>query len=211
MSTLADLLTKANISLNDNEHPGVSAFGPLNSGFTALPSLVVQYLSSPQGGADLEAVLKLHVVPSVIYSDQLAEGQTVVPTLSGEVRPRTAYGSGPRHFRAHLIHVQNVTVTVNGTNVSVSNANSKAQVVTFNELASNGVAHVIDQVEKSSLLFTSSRSFTPCFSCLFLYGRFWCLSLSSSLFVRALKVLASLTSFRTLSFGSLLHFSFTFF
>lgn len=84
LSTLATLLGKAGITLNDSVE-AVTAFAPADSAFQALPSLITTYLASPAGLADLQEVLKLHVATSVYYSADLQNGE-VLETLSNEVK-----------------------------------------------------------------------------------------------------------------------------
>jgi transforming growth factor-beta-induced protein len=125
LKTLSTFLNAAGITLN-NSIAGVTAFAPSTDAFNKLQSsypLEYNYLTVDAGLADLQAVLKLHVATSVVYSNQLSASQTV-PTLNG----------------------QSLNVTVNGSVVTVSNSRSTATVVSADNLASNGVAHIIDQV-----------------------------------------------------------------
>jgi transforming growth factor-beta-induced protein len=126
LKTLSTVLALANITLNDANAPGVTAFAPNDNAFKTLQTtkpLVYSYLTAAAAGIpDLKSVLNLHIATSVVYSNELAATQNV-PTRNGEL-----------------------TVSVNGSVVTVSNAGSSATVVSADNLASNGVAHVIDQV-----------------------------------------------------------------
>lgn len=126
LKTLSTVLALANITLDDANAAGVTAFAPNDNAFKTLQTtkpLVYNYLTAAAAGIpDLKSVLNLHIATSVVYSNELAATQNV-PTRNGEL-----------------------TVSVNGSVVTVSNAGSSATVVSADNLASNGVAHVIDQV-----------------------------------------------------------------
>jgi transforming growth factor-beta-induced protein len=124
LRTLSTFLAAANIQLN-NSIAGVTAFAPNDNAFKALQTtspLVYNYLTVAAGLQDLSAVLQLHVARSVAYSNELSN--ETIPTLNGE----------------------DLTITVEGSTVRVGNSASSATVVSADNLASNGVAHIIDQV-----------------------------------------------------------------
>ena len=105
--------------------PTLTAFAPTDQAFANLalqnPVLLGYLLANDtQAHADLQRVLKYHVVGSVRYAGSFQEGVTQLPTLEGS----------------------DLTITNNGGQLKVKNAD----VIATNVLASNGVAHVIDAV-----------------------------------------------------------------
>lgn len=94
-----------------------TVFAPTDAAFAALPAGVLDALLLPENQDTLVKILTYHVVPGVVLSTDIADGE--VPTVEGQnVTLSTANG-----------------VTVNGANV-----------VQADVLASNGVIHVIDAV-----------------------------------------------------------------
>ena len=113
--------------LNEDE---ITVFAPTNEAFEdalgAFNASDLNELIEAIGGVDnLNTVLGFHVVPAVAFSQDLEMGENTFETLSG----------------------QNITVNVNGENVSVIDANGNvADVVTADVAIENGVVHVIDAV-----------------------------------------------------------------
>lgn len=103
---------------------GITVFAPTDDAFAALPEGTVESLLMEENLDDLAAILTLHVVPTVVMSGDLAEGDTVVDTLNPDVR-------------------LTVTASVDGVTVSAGNT---ANVIAPDIEASNGVIHVIDAV-----------------------------------------------------------------
>lgn len=93
-------------------------FAPTNAAFAALPEGTLESLLKPENRAKLEAILKYHVVPGRVYSDQLQSGN--VGTLQGA----------------------NLEVRVADAGVSIN----QSAVTSANIENTNGVIHVIDQV-----------------------------------------------------------------
>lgn len=108
----------------------ITVFAPTNEAFdNALEAFNANNLNElveAIGGVEaLENVLGFHVVPAVAFKADLAEGEQTVPTLSGT----------------------ELTVTKNGTSVSVTDVNgSTFNVVQADVAIENGVVHVIDGV-----------------------------------------------------------------
>ncbi|WP_206513328.1 fasciclin domain-containing protein [Pelagibacterium montanilacus] len=100
----------------------ITVFAPSDEAFAALPEGTVEGLLEDTDA--LAAILTAHVVPSVIMSGDIAEGDTEVATLNEDAP---------------------LTVTNDGMSVTVSLSNT-ATVVTADVEASNGVIHVIDAV-----------------------------------------------------------------
>jgi len=97
-----------------------TVFAPTNAAFAALPPGTLDNLLKPENKAQLQAILKYHVIPARIESSALA-GKTLTS-------PATLQGG---------------TLPVDGTNgVKVGDAS----VVAADVQAENGVIHVIDKV-----------------------------------------------------------------
>jgi uncharacterized surface protein with fasciclin (FAS1) repeats len=96
-----------------------TVFAPTDEAFKKLPADQLQSLLKPENKTQLTNVLTYHVVPGVITSRYLRDGQTLT-TLNGEKLNVT---------------LKNGIYYVNG-----------AKITTPNVVSSNGVTHVIDSV-----------------------------------------------------------------
>lgn len=96
-----------------------TVFAPTNAAFAALPSGTVESLLKPENKDKLTAILTYHVIPGAVSSDQLAGKRLDVATVNG----KTVHVDGRRGVRVN-----------------------KANVVTADIKASNGIIHVIDRV-----------------------------------------------------------------
>jgi transforming growth factor-beta-induced protein len=113
----------------------ITVFAPTDAAFLAaleafdaadLDELIVNI----GGEANLGTVLGFHVLEGVFYADDLADGETVVPTLAG----------------------QNVTITKSNGMVTISDGvNPPRNVGPADVTIQNGVVHVIDGVLVPSL------------------------------------------------------------
>merc|ERR1712156_1008886 len=97
-----------------------TVFAPTNEAFAALPAGTLDTLLKPENKGQLVDILTYHVLPAKVLSTDLAPTQTV-KTVEGKP----------------------VTVTVADGTVNVNKA---AKVVAADNLAANGVAHIIDGV-----------------------------------------------------------------
>jgi len=96
-----------------------TVFAPTNDAFAALPAGTVDHLLKPENKAQLVSVLTYHVVPGIVKSTDLSDGQMAT----------TVQGS-------------DIAVKINKNGVMIN----QAKVTTADIMASNGVVHVIDQV-----------------------------------------------------------------
>jgi uncharacterized surface protein with fasciclin (FAS1) repeats len=96
-----------------------TVFGPDNDAFAALPAGTVDTLLKPENQANLQAILKYHVVPGKYLTSDLTDGQQLT-TLQGQV----------------------LTVTKKDGNTYINGA----LIETPDVLQSNGVADVINTV-----------------------------------------------------------------
>jgi len=119
-STLVAALKAADL-VDALKGPGpFTVFAPTNAAFAALPAGTVENLLKPENKAQLQAVLKYHVIPAKIESSALAGKKlTSPPTLQGGTLPIDGTKG----------------VVVGGANVTAADIK-----------ASNGVVHVIDKV-----------------------------------------------------------------
>jgi len=99
-----------------------TVFAPTNDAFGALPAGTLDTLLKPENKATLVDILTYHVLSGQVLSTDLAASQ-VVATVEGK----------------------NIKVTKDASGVKVG-ANLEATVVAADNLASNGVAHIIDAV-----------------------------------------------------------------
>lgn len=109
-------LTDALSNLNNGP---VTVFAPTDEAFKNLPADKQASLLSPENSSELKSLLSYHVVPGVITSRYLRDGQTL-KTLSGESL-QVSFKDGAYY--------------VNG-----------AKITTPNVVSSNGVTHVVDKV-----------------------------------------------------------------
>ena len=100
--------------------PYFQVFAPTNDAFAALDNETVAFLTTDEGKADLTSILTYHVIPSVIASGAIPEGETKIATLEGtELTIVNTDGS----------------ITVNGVAVTAAD-----------NLANNGIVHLIGEV-----------------------------------------------------------------
>merc|ERR1712146_196247 len=115
-----DPLSAANATL--------TVFAPTNEAFDGLPAGTLDMLLTPDGKADLVNILTYHVLPVQVLSTDLQASQ----------EPTTLQGS-------------TLKITKDDTGVYIvkdpaGNATAVATVIAADQLATNGVAHVIDGV-----------------------------------------------------------------
>lgn len=124
LSTLATAVTKAELVDTLNGPGPFTVFAPTNDAFTALPAGTLDTLLLAENKEQLQGILKYHVVAGKVMSSDLSNGQ-VVKTIQGD----------------------NLTVRIEGNKVMLEDATgAKAEVVTADVAASNGVVHVINKV-----------------------------------------------------------------
>lgn len=124
LSTLVTAVTKAELVETLSGNGPFTVFAPTNTAFEALPEGTLANLLLPENKATLQAVLTYHVVAGKVMSSDLSNGQ-VVKTVQGN----------------------NLTVEIeNGKVMLVDATGAKAEVVTADIEATNGVVHVINSV-----------------------------------------------------------------
>ncbi len=124
LSTLVTAVTEAELVETLSGTGPFTVFAPTNDAFAALPAGTLDTLLLPENKAKLQAVLTYHVVAGKVMSSDLSNGQ-VVKTVQGN----------------------ELTVMIEGGKVMLQDATgAKAEVVTADIEASNGVVHVINSV-----------------------------------------------------------------
>jgi uncharacterized surface protein with fasciclin (FAS1) repeats len=117
--TLVAAVTAAELAEVLSGEGPFTVFAPTDAAFAKLPAGTVEHLVQPENRDQLVAILKLHVVPGRVYSDQaLAAG-------------------GAKTLLGRTVHVR---ATEGGARVGTAN------LVKTDIEASNGVIHVIDTV-----------------------------------------------------------------
>lgn len=124
LSTLVTAVTEAELVETLSGEGPFTVFAPTNSAFAALPEGTLDSLLLPENKATLQAVLTYHVVAGKVMSSDLSNGQ-IVKTVQGN----------------------NLTVEImDGKVMLVDATGAKAEVVTADVEASNGVVHIINSV-----------------------------------------------------------------
>merc|ERR1712100_849721 len=119
LSTLVTALKAADLVTTLSGKGPFTVFAPTNEAFAKLDKRVLDYLLEPQHKAQLAKVLTYHVVAAEAKSTDLKNGE-LIKTVEG----------------------QQVRVELFGEHVKINNAD----VTTADELATNGVVHIIDHV-----------------------------------------------------------------
>lgn len=131
LSTLVTALTAADLATMLSEPGEYTVFAPTNEAFSKLPKAKLDALLMPENKEMLKGVLQYHVVAGNITSDQLA---TAIKDAKGSYKFKTVTGD-------------ELTASMNGDKIIITDATGKkAQVVVANQVASNGIVHVIDAV-----------------------------------------------------------------
>merc|ERR1719262_605375 len=123
LSTLVSALVAADLADTLSSAGKFTVFAPTNKAFKALPPGTLDNLMKPENKAKLVDILKYHVLPEQVLSTQLKSSQ-VVQTVEGK----------------------SVTVTKSDGKVRVGPPSDLKNVIKADNLASNGVVHIIDGV-----------------------------------------------------------------
>merc|ERR1719454_2814282 len=123
LSTLVSALVAGDLADTLSSAGKFTVFAPTNEAFKALPPGTLDNLMKPENKAKLADILKYHVLPEQVLSTQLKSSQ-VVKTVEGK----------------------SVTVTKSAGKVRVGSPSDLKNVIKADNLASNGVVHIIDGV-----------------------------------------------------------------
>lgn len=127
-----------------------TVFAPTDEAFAALPAGTVENLLKPENIGQLEELLKAHVVPARITSDEIdlaalgnakAEiGEFSVDVVDGKVMMDTLVESNV------VVEKIGDAFYVSAYATSPSDNEPEASIIEANIMSSNGVIHVIDNV-----------------------------------------------------------------
>ena len=120
--TLVAALTAGELAATLGGPGPFTVFAPTDAAFAKIPKATLDSLLLPANKAQLQTILKYHVVSGApVYAKDVAPGP--VTTLSGAV-----------------------TISVTGSDVELDAGGGKAKIILTDLPASNGVTHVIDTV-----------------------------------------------------------------
>lgn len=130
LTTLIDAVTAAELGATLTGAEAITVFAPTNAAFAGLleryDAADLNELITVLGAETVSNVLQFHVIPSSIFSHDLAEGEQTVTTLEGQELTVNKSAEGVVTVTDYL----NFTYTVNTADVVID----------------NGVVHVIDGV-----------------------------------------------------------------
>jgi len=125
LSTLVSAVVAADLADTLSSPGPFTVFAPTNEAFGHLPAGTLDNLMKAENKAQLVDVLTYHVLPSQVLAKDIKQGLQAVPTVEGK----------------------NVLVHKNGCQIYVGPSQKDLKrVLQQDNLASNGVAHVIDGV-----------------------------------------------------------------
>merc|ERR1712100_587491 len=124
LSTLVAAVVAGDLADTLSSAGPFTVFAPTNKGFAALPAGTVEKLMQPENKKELVDILTYHVLPEAVFSTALKASQAV-KTVEGRTLDVTKSGS---------------LVRVGPSSKDLKN------VIKADNLASNGVVHIIDGV-----------------------------------------------------------------
>lgn len=153
LSTLLTALEAAELVETLNGEGPYTVFAPTNEGFNNLPEGKLDELLKPENKAELQKVLKYHVVDGEVRLDDI-QGEQMFETLSGDQIRITASSDMPREQEMQEEAEERVEDETGyeaegkswGGKAKVNNAN----IVESNIMATNGIIHIIDGVAMAS-------------------------------------------------------------
>ena len=92
LSTLNAAVQASGLADTLGAAPGVTVFAPTNAAFASLPAGTVEALLKPESKADLEALLKRHVVGTAYDLDGLKRKRSISALGGNELRPTLVRG-----------------------------------------------------------------------------------------------------------------------
>jgi len=123
LSTLVTAIQAADLLNTLNEPGPLTVFAPTNDAFNALPAGLLESLLKPENKVQLAELLTYHVGPGRFAAADITDGLQIM-TLDGKD------------------NFAKLNATVSGGSVMINDAN----VLTPDNMASNGVVHIIDKV-----------------------------------------------------------------
>jgi|JI10StandDraft_1071094.scaffolds.fasta_scaffold129557_6 uncharacterized surface protein with fasciclin (FAS1) repeats len=92
LSTLNTAVQASGLAETLGTAPGVTVFAPTNAAFASLPAGTLESLLKPESKADLEALLKRHVVGTAYDLDGLKRKRSVTALAGNELNPTLVRG-----------------------------------------------------------------------------------------------------------------------
>jgi len=92
LSTLNTAVQASGLGETLGTAPAITVFAPTNAAFAALPAGTVESLLKPEAKADLEALLKRHVVGTAYDLDGLKRKRSVTTLAGSELTPMLVRG-----------------------------------------------------------------------------------------------------------------------
>lgn len=92
LSTLNTAVQASGLADTLGAAPGVTVFAPTNAAFASLPAGTLESLLKPESKADLEALLKRHVVGTAYDLDGLKRKRSVTALAGNELNPTLVRG-----------------------------------------------------------------------------------------------------------------------
>merc|ERR1711881_661807 len=124
LSTLVAAVVAGDLAATLSSPGPFTVFAPTNKGFAALPAGALEKLLKPENKKELADILTYHVLPGTVLSTDL-EASQAVKTVEGKTLDVTKSGG--------LVRVG-------------SSSKDLKNVIKADNLASNGVVHIIDGV-----------------------------------------------------------------
>lgn len=92
LSTLNTAVQASGLADTLGTAPAITVFAPTNAAFASLPAGTVESLLKPESKADLEALLKRHVVSTAYDTDGLKRKRSVTTLAGNELKPTLVRG-----------------------------------------------------------------------------------------------------------------------
>eukprot|EP00038_Savillea_parva_P005563 m.159075 g.159075 ORF g.159075 m.159075 type:complete len:330 (-) comp11738_c0_seq1:148-1137(-) len=132
LSTLVKALSAADLVAALSGPGPFTVFAPTNDAFAQLPPAVLEYLLKPENKQELVALLTYHVVPgAAVYSRELYNDEKI-KTLEGQ--------NITAHVLKHGIFDKRISIE------DLEGTGKYADVIKADNVASNGIVHIIDRV-----------------------------------------------------------------
>merc|ERR1711998_592837 len=133
LSTLVSAVVAAGLADTLSSAGKFTVFAPTNEAFKSLPAGTLASLMKPENKAKLADILKYHVLPEKVLYKQWKQGQAEsYPTVEGK--------------KVQVLPGRKQDCSRHCKEVIVGNGNGFKNIIKADNLASNGVVHIIDGV-----------------------------------------------------------------
>jgi len=145
LSTLVTAVVKGEL-VDTLKSAGLTVFAPTNEAFAALPDDVLSYLLKPEGKATLVDILSYHVVPDQVAAKDIPFGYPGLERTYPSDTPEPAPGNGNFRLISNFEGTPLKVVSSNGKIMVGGRMGEFRTVISPDNLATNGVVHLIDGV-----------------------------------------------------------------